>query len=294
MNHLQPRQGVRCYGDRALNKPCPHPWAVHSAGEIRCRTNACSSRQYLMSVRKRQKESWRSFIKDADFPPDLKARQDLGSSKWGWGAEAGWRNNWSQRDTGTLGREWAVRSSCGTGHVHQTSFQSSPPWGVPVISLLHTFLRSGDRRGPFSLPGLLPDHCSSGFDGNTGALRLVLFYSTTLSPTPHPHHPYCLPATLSFSLRTLTVAGSLFTHLLVSCHNPGWLQHPPGQSHHTLASQFRMHLKCPPPCRSATTSPCQRHILDCDINQKVSISKIHRSHQTCSSPAHPFLLWHLF
>lgn len=47
-----------------------------------------------MSVTRRQRGNWEGFIKDTDFLLDLKASwirgQDLGSWKWGWGAEVGW------------------------------------------------------------------------------------------------------------------------------------------------------------------------------------------------------------
>lgn len=69
-----------------MNKPCPSPWVVHSAGEIRCYTNACSSRPYPMSVIKKQKETWESFTEEADFQLDLKAWAGFGELEMGVGS----------------------------------------------------------------------------------------------------------------------------------------------------------------------------------------------------------------
>lgn len=176
-----------------------------------------------MSVIKRQKETRKSFLEDTGFHLDRKAQQDLGSWEWGWEAEAAHHHRWkeelkSKRD-GHVG-ERASRPVF-LQHRKPTSDLSSalPSLEDARRTLLHPFLGTRTQEGARLAPVLLPDDCSPDFDGNMGALRPVLFHSAILSPAPQ--HPSCLLATLSYSMKTLAVARSLFTHPLISCHNPG-------------------------------------------------------------------------
>lgn len=164
----------------------PRPWVVHSAGEIRCRMNTCSSRQ---SVRKGRRNPGEASQRMQIFPWIL--RHDR---IWGAGSGGG-----ELRQVEGRAEVKDIQALLGKGELSGLP----APWDMSIRPLFRAPLPEGHQSYPSCTLSLgsgdrrVPSHsqvCSSGSDGNTGALRLAKFYSTI--PSPIPHHPYYFLAIL--------------------------------------------------------------------------------------------------
>lgn len=133
----------------------PRPWVVHSAGEIRCRMNACSSRQYLMSVREGRRNPGEASQRMQIFPWIL--RHDR---IWGAGSGGG-----ELRQVEGTAEVKDIQALLGKGELSglpapwdmsiRPLFRAPLPGGLRSYPSCTLSLGSGDRRVPFSLPGLL-------------------------------------------------------------------------------------------------------------------------------------------